>query len=67
MIALQEMMMQTNGKKIYLMPAWPKDWDANVKLHAPYNTTIEATIKNGKVEKLQVTPQSRAKDVVVMQ
>lgn len=66
MIALQEMMMQTVGKKIYLLPAWPKDWNADVKLHAPYNTTIEATIKDGKVEKLKVTPQSRAKDVVVV-
>ncbi|QKJ29039.1 hypothetical protein HQ865_04485 [Mucilaginibacter mali] len=66
MIALQEMMMQTVGKKIYLLPAWPKDWDAEVKLHAPYNTTIEATIKDGKVQKLKVTPASRAKDVTVM-
>jgi hypothetical protein len=66
MIGLQEMMMQTVGKKIYLLPAWPKDWDADVKLHAPYNTTIEAVIKNGKVEKLKVTPQVRAKDVIVM-
>ena len=64
-IALQEMMMQVVGKKIYLMPAWPKDWNADVKLHAPYNTTVEATIKNGKVEKLRVTPQSRAADVVL--
>ncbi len=66
MIALQEMAMQTVGKKIYLMPAWPKDWDADIKLHAPYNTTVEATIKNGKLAKLKVTPLSRAKDVVVM-
>ncbi|MCJ8208945.1 DUF5703 domain-containing protein [Mucilaginibacter sp. RS28] len=67
MIALQEMMLQTDGKKTYLMPAWPKDWNAIVKLHAPYNTTVEATIKNGKVEKLKVTPQTRTKDVMVMQ
>jgi hypothetical protein len=66
MIALQEMMLQTVGKKMYLLPAWPKDWDAEVKLHAPYHTTIEATIKNGKVEKLKVTPQSRAKDVMIV-
>jgi hypothetical protein len=66
MIALQEMAMQTVGKKIYLLPAWPKDWDADIKLHAPYNTTVEAIVKNGKVEKLKVTPLSRTKDVVVV-
>ncbi|MEI6948131.1 DUF5703 domain-containing protein [Paraflavisolibacter sp. H34] len=64
-IALQEMMLQTNGRKIYLMPAWPKDWNADVKLHAPYNTTIEASIKDGKVVSLKVTPEARRKDVVV--
>jgi len=66
MIALQEMMMQTVGKKIYLLPAWPSYWNADVKLHAPYNTTVEAIIKDGKVEKLTVTPAVRAKDVIVM-
>lgn len=66
MIALQEMAMQTVGKKIYLLPAWPEDWDADIKLHAPYNTTIEAIIENGKVKKLKVTPLSRAKDIIVM-
>lgn len=66
MIALQEMIMQAVGKKIYLLPAWPADWNADIKLHAPYNTTVEAIIKDGKVEKLKVTPAARAKDVVVM-
>lgn len=65
-IGLQEMAMQTDGKKIYLLPAWPQDWNADIKLHAPYNTTVEAIIKGGKVEKLTVTPQARAKDVVIM-
>jgi hypothetical protein len=66
MIALQEMMLQAVGKKIYLLPAWPSDWSADIKLHAPYNTTVEAIIKNGKVEKLKVTPAARAKDVIVV-
>ncbi len=29
-----------------------------------YNTTVEGVIEEGKVEKLIVTPASRAKDVV---
>ncbi len=66
MIGLQEMAMQTDGEKIYLLPAWPQEWDADIKLHAPYSTTIEAIIKGGKVEKLTVTPQARTKDVVIM-
>lgn len=66
MIGLQEMLMQTDGRKIYLLPAWPPDWNASFKLHAPYKTTIEATITNGKITSLKVSPLSRKKDIEVI-
>lgn len=66
MIGLQEMLLQADDKKIYLLPAWPKEWDVHFKLHAPYNTTIEAVVKDGKIATLNVTPQSRAGDVIIM-
>lgn len=61
---LQYMLMQTDGKAIHLLPAWPKDWNANFKLHAPFNTTVEGRVVNGELANLKVTPESRAKDVV---
>lgn len=66
MIGLQDMLMQVDGQKIYLFPAWPKDWNVHLKLHAPGNTTIEATIKNRKMESLTVFPQERKKDIINM-
>jgi hypothetical protein len=66
MIGLQEMLMQTVDKKIYLFPAWPKDWDVSYKLHAPFNTTVEGVLKNGQIVSLKVTPESRRKDVEMM-
>jgi hypothetical protein len=66
LIALQEMVMQEVGDKIYLLPAWPKDWNAQFKLHAAKNTVIEGTIRNGEVLNLKVTPAARAKDVEVV-
>jgi len=66
MIGLQEMLLQVDGTKIYLFPAWPKNWNVHFKLHAPYNTTVEATVKNGKVESLIVLPKEREKDVINM-
>ena len=66
MIGLQEMLLQTDGRKIYLLPAWPKNWDVHFKLHAPYQTTIEAVVKDGKIQELKVSPESRRQDVVVM-
>ena len=64
MIGLQEMLLQVDGKKILLFPAWPKEWDVHFKLCAPYNTTVEVVWKNGKMERLVVLPEERKKDVV---
>ena len=64
MIGLQEMLLQTTGDTIYLFPCWPKDKDVYFKLHAPHNTTIEVEYVDGVLQKLEVTPQSRRKDVV---
>jgi len=65
MKAYQAMLMQTDGKKIYLLPAWPKDWDVYFKLHAPYETTIEGNVRNGKIKELKVIPKERFSDVEI--
>jgi alpha-L-fucosidase 2 len=62
---LQEMLMQTNGREIILLPAWPTSWDAEFKLHAPYETTVEGRIVKGKLVDLTVTPEARKRDVTV--
>ena len=66
MIGLQEMLMQVDDKEIFIFPAWPKDKDVHFKLHAPYNTTVEAEVKDGKMILLKVLPEERKKDVIVM-
>lgn len=65
MMTLELMMMQTDGRRIQLLPAWPKDWTADFKLHAPYHTVVEGHVENGQITHLQVTPPERAKDVAV--
>jgi hypothetical protein len=64
MITLQLMLMQCDGRRILLLPAWPADWTADFKLHAPYQTTVEGRVEGGKIVKLKVIPASRAKDVI---
>jgi len=66
MKALQAMLMQTEGKKIYLFPAWPKEWDVDFKLHAPYRTVIEGKLVNGELLELKVSPEERRKDIVIL-
>lgn len=66
MIGLQEMLLQTDNRRILLFPAWPTNLDVHFKLHAPYNTTVEAEFKAGKIVSLKVTPEERRKDVEVL-
>jgi len=66
MITLQLMLMQCDGKRIQLLPAWPADWTADFKLHAPDQTTVAGHVENGNVTNLKVTPVSRTKDVVLV-
>ena len=66
MIGLQEMVMQTIGKEIYLFPCWPKEWDVDFKLHAPFKTTVQGKVRNGQIEKLIVIPESRKKDIKIL-
>ena len=63
---LQCMLLQSDGDKIFVLPAWPKEWDCEFKLHAPNQTTVEGVYRNGKIESLKVTPETRRKDVVIV-
>lgn len=64
--ALQRMLLQVEGKKILLFPAWPADWNVSFKLHAPHGTTVEGRYVDGKLEQLIVTPDHRRGDVEVL-
>lgn len=64
MIGLQEMLLQTDDKRIFLFPAWPKEWNVHFKLYAPYQTTIEGILKDGKLQSIKIFPKEREKDIV---
>jgi len=64
MIGIQKMLIQVDGDKIQLFPAWPKDRVVHFKLHAPKNTTIEVSLKGGKIEFIKVLPEERRKDIM---
>jgi hypothetical protein len=66
MLALEYMLMQSNGRQILLLPAWPKGWDARFKLHAPQQTVVEGEVRNGELVKWTVTPPERRADVVIV-
>ncbi len=66
MLTLQNMLLQSDGDRIYVLPAWPKNWDVSFKLHAPKNTVIEGVYRGGTLTKLKVSPASRRADVEIL-
>ena len=67
LVGVQEMLLApepTPQGKLHLFPAWPTDWDVDFKLHAPGPTVVEAVLRAGNLVTLNVTPSSRAKDIV---
>jgi hypothetical protein len=62
--ALQSMVLQNDGRRIFLLPAWPEDWDVSFKLRAAFDTTVECVYRDGRVQDLKVVPESRRADVV---
>ena len=65
-IALQEMLLQSDGDRIVLFPAWPRNWNVRFKLHAPHRTTVEAELRDGRLVSLDVQPAERRKDVRIL-
>lgn len=65
-VGLQEMLVQNLDDKIVLLPSWPKDWECDFKVHTPKNTILLGKARNGKIEKLEVTPTSREQEIVIV-
>jgi len=65
MIALQRMLIQCDGDRILLLPAWPRQWNVDFRLHAPHGTTVRAVWRDGKLAALEVTPAERRQHVVL--
>lgn len=61
---LQTMLLQTEDEKIFLLPAWPKNWDVQFRLHAPLNTVIQGEWRNGNWIKLTSIPSNRITQVL---
>jgi hypothetical protein len=61
------MLMQTSDRKIYLFGAWPRAWAVDFKLNAPYQTVLEGSYRDGRLQSLKVIPQERRKDVEIVE
>ncbi len=65
MTTMQEMLLQSAGRQIVVCPALPSSWSGHFRLKAAYNTTVTASLRDGKVEWITVDPPERMQDVVL--
>jgi hypothetical protein len=65
MRTIQQMLLQTDGRRIRLLPAWPQEWDVDFRLHAPFGTVITGRVEGGTLASWTITPSERAADVEV--
>jgi len=48
MTHIQDMVIQSHDGNVYLLPAFPKDWDVQFKFAVPGNTTVSGDYSSGK-------------------
>ena len=65
-LGLEKMLLQDDGGKLLLLPSWPRNWNADFKLHAAHQTVVEGRVEAGKLVDIRVTPASRKADLVIM-
>ncbi|MFT3948259.1 MAG: DUF5703 domain-containing protein [Agriterribacter sp.] len=62
---IQTMLLQAEGNNVYLLPAWPKQWNVKFKLHIPGNRQIEAEWKDGKMVAVRKYPDGNDPQVII--
>lgn len=64
MVGVQEMLLQEWEGTLQVLPAWPDGLDVDFRLHARGGTVVDVSYRGGAVVRCDVTPASRAADVV---
>jgi len=64
-MGLQNMLLQNVNQQILVLPALPKSWNVDCKLHAFDNTTVRVVSEGETISTLAVLPVSRKNDVIL--
>lgn len=51
--------------RIFLLPAWPRNWDVTFRVRASGGTLVDGVVESGKLVRLVTTPVERRDDVVL--
>lgn len=61
---LQLMAFKVKDNKIYILPAWPEEWNVSFKLYADKDTAVICEYKNGKIVTLKTEPEECMYDII---
>ena len=53
---LQLMLLQVEGDRIRILPAWPKDWDVQFRFYVSKETCVQCVYRGGEIVELTVSP-----------
>lgn len=62
---IQTMLLQTDKNNLYLLPAWPKEWNVKFKLHTPGKGQVVAEWKNGEMKLMKKYPENNDANFIV--
>lgn len=65
MNTIQTMLLQTEKNDVYLLPAWPSEWNVKFKLHVPGNKQVEGAWKKGKMVRLKKYPETNDMNIII--
>jgi alpha-L-fucosidase 2 len=54
MIALQRMLLQWDGDRLLVLPAWPHDWEVDFSLPGPDGIQVSGQVAGGRLTRLDV-------------
>jgi hypothetical protein len=65
-LALQYMLIQTEGNSSTLFPAWPSAWNVEFKLHTSGEGVIEGKYEKGKGVRIRISKKPQGLDLKIM-
>ena len=63
MLGIQNMLIQETEGEIYLLPAWPADWEVEARLHLEGQAVLTFSYRENKVRVLSYDAPGRRKEL----
>jgi hypothetical protein len=66
LMGFQSMVLQNDGEKTVVLPAWPDEWNVEFRLHSINNTVVSGKYKDGKLLEIHSDPTVDEDNLMIM-